>query len=202
MAVHCTNIERVKVRVGLQQADAQDAALLAQWIGSVSAAIEAYLGRGFEEKSRTEILSPRPRQRIVQVSAWPVVLVESVIEDQTGVFDGSSGVAIGPSFFGINYARGRLNFSAWPLGGGSDSLRITYTGGMAPSSDQFIQRWPAIAGAADTQITHQYRRRHSDGYSTVGGTQTGAVGVVGEVIELTPGVKTVLDPFRNLAGLF
>lgn len=195
MPVNCTTVARVKRRLGFLPTDTEHDDLIAAWITSVSGQVEAHLGRKIETKSRSEILSPRPGSTIVFLSAFPIVSVATVEDDPQGIF-GGVGTQITSSFWGVDPEGGVLNLTSWPPSGGPRSLRITYVGGMATTTDQFVQLWPVIADAVDAQVAHQYRRRHTDGFTSAGG-QT-QVGTSGEVMGLTAGVVEMLAPYRRI----
>lgn len=194
MVVHCTTIARVKRRIGQLHDDTQDAALLAQWITDVSDLIERHLGRWLEKKNRVEVQSTTLGSTVAFVMGYPIDEVTSIEEDPLGHFS-----SVLPNVqFGQIADLGKLVFTGQPLVGGVGSLRISYRGGMAATTDLFVQAFPAIASAADSQIAYWYRRRHTDGLANVAGTQAGGASVQGESMQLTPGVVSMLDPFRRM----
>lgn len=185
-----STLERVKTvlkfKPGVDTPD-QDAQLL-QLLAAVSAHAEKLMDRVTLIGNQVEILDARCEQRVFSLRAYPVVSISEVLED-SGLGDFSTSATIPTANHRLNKRNGIVMLAWWDVRGGSQSIRVTYNGGMASSSEAFAVAYPDIAGAIDLQVAMQYRRLPTLGTS---GTNFGQGGSV-QLAEKITWLPTVLD---------
>jgi hypothetical protein len=104
-------------------------AMLSMYLASASQAIEEYLGRELELKSRTEEFDTEESQELIYPQAFPVVSITNVWLDTTGLFDGTESIMPVGLYHPGTKSRGvRLRFNP---GRTLRGLRVQYVGGLA-----------------------------------------------------------------------
>lgn len=192
MGVNATTAESFGVW-STQGASAEGLARVNALIPVVSRQIERYLGREIELKARVEDYSLRQFQRTVLLRNAPVTELTSVSFDPRARFDGSGG-----NDFDVNLdpETGLLHILDELGEWGPNSLRVSYTGGIAATAEDVVANYPDIAHAANLQLGHILERRVNPGarrdVSAVGGaTYTGEV-------DLLKYAKQLLHPYRRI----
>lgn len=191
--MNLSTVERVKAILEIPSTEETQDALLGQLLTQVSVAAEKRMKRRVQTGEVVETFDPFCGQRVLQLSAYPVTAVDVVAEDPLGVFDGDE-VEIGEVNYRVNRTAGLLHLVSWEVDGNPQSLRVTYTGGMAATPSAFVTAYPDIAGAVDLQVAMLYRR-----LSTLGTTATSVAGQATstqEPIRWLPYVADVLDAHR------
>lgn len=149
--------------------------LLGELSTQVAAEFEKYLRRSLENTgSRTEVRSLTGRQRILWVSAYPIVSVTSVKEDYLREF-GADSVVPATDYF-VNANQGLIEHEDRPWYGGNDVVQIVYEGGYTKASDVLVGIPDEWVLAAKQQISFEWQRRKNPGANSItfagGGAQT------------------------------
>jgi len=126
-----------------------------------SARAEKYLNRVTVSGATTQDFDVEPRQQVFTLSRYPVTTVSAVYNDGTRAW--SSVTAISSAYYHTDTQNGLLRMDGYPLDWGPATLRVVYTGGMAPSTASFIVDFPEIATAVDMQVAYHYARKGSLG---------------------------------------
>lgn len=176
---------------GIQQANL--ATLIEQAIDSVSAYVERYLDRATLVAAQTEVMDVLPLGQRFRLYAYPVTAWTDVRHDTGRAFGAST--VVDSTAYVRDDANGWLTFDQYYLADGPGVLRVSYTGGMATSTNDFISKFPAISGAVDEQIVSLIQRRHSLSSQNVNAGNVGA-SFTG-AYDLLPSVRRVLDEYRR-----
>lgn len=187
-----TTIARVKQYGNITDTDHD--AFLTVLVTAVSAAIEQFLDRHAESKSRTEYHDVLPGQSSFWLKGYPITSIASMTNDidwdfTTGDIDSGDFIHLGSDDDGrIDVIKGLLLI-------GDRALKIVYTGGMGTDTTDFISNFPDIATAADQQVLFQFQRRDKLGEqsSTIQGTAVN----LQPAITLLPIVKQILMPHKR-----
>lgn len=161
-----TTIERVKLRVDLSYTDETQDALLSRLVAGVSAEVERRLDRHVLSTSRTVQANVRAGQGAVALRGYPITSITSIWNDRERDF-GDETVLASSDYF-ADTTSGIVYFEV-TLVGGPGVLKITYTGGMAASTDAFMAAYPDIAEAVDQRCAQLYQRRAEIGVTNVAG---------------------------------
>lgn len=167
MALELTTLSNV--RDYMQIADATDTSmdvLIASLIQSYSNEFERYLNRKTQNVRRTEIHLMQAGDRVLYLDALPITLIVSLAEAAEEVsFQLAEGVTtLMANEVVIRSEEGALKFrnarrvDRW--------IQVSYEGGMAPDTANFIASFPDIETAIKMQIAEHLRRQHSPGTST------------------------------------
>lgn len=195
MALALTTEARVLTILG-EGLGAKEQALIAMLISSVSARIESALGRGTLTQARTEYIDVAYGQRILQLTSYPITTVSSVYNDSAREYGSSS--LVDDDDYAVVDTLGQVIVD-YDLIPGARSAKVTYTGGLATTTDNLISSYPDIAMAAEYQIVHEFRRRRDslDGSSV--SLPSGGVAFVGELKTLKI-VEQMIDRYRRWAA--
>lgn len=166
-------------------------------IASVSAKVEKYLGRAIESTERTEYFPAKQGAgtKSVTLLAYPVTDLTSVSVwgstlslDSSFEIDMSEGVV---SFLDPVYRDRELYQRA---------IAVTYTGGMASDTADFIEKYPDIATEVCMQVYFEISRQKNIADRS---TATGA-GIVTTHLTygLQPGLVEVLEQHVRSKGVF
>lgn len=206
MPVYATTLNNVMQQAQMSgKADADLKALLNKKIASVTQKIERYLGRHIEAKQRTEYydvdgcngrLDADDDDALFHLKGWPVSAVASVKNSDEGDYDDH--VLTAGSDFIAPVNRGRLVIKS-SLTIGADALQVVYTGGMATTTEAFVDAYPDIADAADVQVVYEYLRRKTPGAASVSNAG-GTVEQEGE-LKLLKEVKRALDKHKPMGAM-
>ncbi len=174
-----TSVARAKASLGVS--DSKEDGLMAQLVASASLRVASWLRRAdsLELKERVAIVSPFLDQRKFYLPAYPITSVASVKYDSTGLFTGSETTVTG--FFVVE---GRA--VVLPIGipfVAPNSVKITYTGGLAASAT--VSVWAKSADAGGTLTVGKY----------IQGATSGAIGRI-------TAVSSGSVSYENLAGVF
>jgi hypothetical protein len=170
--------------------------LIGQLIASASAAIDAYLGRRLLKVARTEDFDLDVAQRIVWLPAFPidtgtppVVRVDSARAFGDGTIVASAGYA-------VNARLGCIQFDTYTPVPGPGVCRVTWTGGLAATTDALVADYPDLAQACEQQVLYEVQRRTNPG-GTV--QQAGGASATYEgPVKLLPRVVELLAPYRRV----
>lgn len=167
-------------------------------ISSVSAKFAALLGRQVEIGETEESFTPPSGSGLhgVSVQAYPIQSVDSITFDSVELAT--------DEFFVSNSKLGRIVFTPSLLratlapGYVRNSVRITYTGGMAADTADFIQKYPDIVAEVNAQIRFELSR-----ISTIAETSQTANGETSNLAEydLIPSAKRIIKKYRRKAGI-
>lgn len=170
--------------------------VVGQIIAGVSAAVEQFLGRLIESKSRTEYLHVDEGCKMFRVSAWPVTSVTSIHFDPNQVF-GSDTLLTSDDYFNLTTGDSGVLVMKQPIYSpvpfAPASLKIVYTGGMASTTDLFASAYPDIAHAVDLQCAYLYHTRNAVGTTSSSG-DSGSYSL--QPSDWLPEVKTILERHR------
>ncbi len=171
-------------------------ALIPVLIADVSARFERYVGRKFEQTSRTERFDADPTISRFFLDAYPVASVARVEYDPDRDFGSTGEVLTENDDFvtdaecGIVFLEGFVQSRPY-----RQAWEVEYTGGLAANVAALVTAYPELAHAADLQVAYLARRRQSlGGSATAAGA--GSATYVG-AYELLPEVKAILDLFRR-----
>lgn len=170
--------------------------VIGQVITAVSAAAERYLGRYAQTTSRTEYLTVQPGKRVYRLRAFPVTTLSSVYLDAEQAF-GNDTALTSEDYYNPTYANdGLFTLKFYPTvedTAAPNAMKITYTGGMATTTANFISGFPDIAHAIDLQCAHIYHTRNYAGTLSQSG-DSGSVSI--QTVDWLPEVKATLDRYR------
>ena len=170
--------------------------VIGQVITAVSAAAERYLGRWAQTTSRTEYFTVSPGKRVYRMRAFPVTTLTSVYLDVDQAFGADTALTSDDYFNPTLSNDGIFALKLWPAVGEIDAqsaLKVTYTGGMATTTANFISGYPDIAHAIDLQCAHIYHTRNYAGTLSQSG-DSGSVSI--QTVDWLPEVKATLDRYR------
>lgn len=181
---------------GTQHSDARKAEIAAV-LATVSGAVERYLDRFALRTSRTEYHDVLPDMRVVRLRAYPVTTLTSVHYDADQAFGSSTAMDSDDYYDPTLDDTGVMRFK-WPFAYDyPKALKIVYTGGMATDTASFVAAYPDIAGAVDTQVSHEWQRRNALGVSSVNYPDGTTASLSFE--RWIPSVKQVLDYYRRVS---
>lgn len=194
--MNLTTLSHVKSLLGRTPTEDSDDYTLGALIEAASAQAERYLNRGVVQKRRTEYHDLYDDQRSVQLFAYPVATIAGTGE---GVWSDSAwSYATASLIASTSYVvddHGILHFKYRLAASGPRALKVIYTGGMAPSEEKIVARYPDISEAIARQVLYLFNTRKHVGEGLEGVSPAGGW-VRGDVGWLT-GVKAVLDLYRN-----
>lgn len=170
--------------------------VIGQVITAVSAAAERYLGRWAQTTSRTEYMTVVPGKRVYRLRAFPVTTLTSAYIDIDQQFGADTALG-SDDYYNPTYSTdGTFTLKFFPAVIDTPvpaALKITYTGGMATTTANFISGFPDIAHAIDLQCAHIYHTRNYAGTLSQSG-DSGSVSI--QTVDWLPEVKATLDRYR------
>lgn len=136
--MNLTSLARTKYALGFND-EVNDGVLL-RLIATSSDRIEGYLRRrkSLELVERREYLNTTAGQRSFYLAAYPVASIASIEIDASGRYSGSE-VDVSPSDYLLSADERQLVLSRTCLSAAFRGVRVTYTGGLAPSGT--LSRW-------------------------------------------------------------
>lgn len=140
----------------------QYSAVIAPFITMVSGMIENYLNRNITIAEYTEYFDVNLSDRVFRLRAYPVTSVSTVRYDTEQVWDSSTIITPDQYRSPVYDPNGLLTLVAGravPLGFAARALKVTYTGGMATNTANFIANFPVIATIADRMVAQYYVSR-------------------------------------------
>lgn len=173
---------------------------LGQLITAISALVEADLDRYVEQKERIEYHDVRfPGQEVFNLRAYPIDTGET-FEVKYDWFRGFGATITALTInddFALDDLAGVMTIDDYSLGRArARALRVTYTGGMATNTTNFITAFPDLANAVDLQVAFLYQRRNQLGLT--GTSQEGGSVSFQAPIKWLPIVKLAIDKNRNI----
>jgi len=194
VTIQLVTVAQVKAMLGATAAFPDDA-VLTTIVQMVSGAMERYLGRELENTGtdRVEYFNGDGRRRIFPLRRFPIASVTSVYEDEDRTYGSST--LISTDDYAVHADPGFLEFE-YPLDAGVRNVKISYKGGYTASSS-VLPVPDAMKHACILQSAEVYRRRET--MTLIGmSTDLGNISapVTFDVMDLTPGVKRLLDPFK------
>ena len=198
--MNLTTVERVMKRINpAKGGEAQGAHLhfLGDAIASVSAAVERYMDRAVQVATVTEYFDVECGQCVFRLRAYPVTSVTGAWFDTNQGF-GSVGALSSSIDYYLPTLRSdgifEFQFPRAIARRAPASLKITYVGGMAPDTAEFIETYPDIADAVDKQLVFEFHRRNDLGAATV--TSDGGT-VTFPAVTWLPEMRKTLDQHRR-----
>lgn len=154
-----TTIERVRARGDFESIAASDA-VLEEFIVAVSKSVEELMARHVLEAERTEVVRVDRFKRTITLPGRPIV---SVAELKVGTRpDLSSASATDATAYDVLLEQGQIRLN-WSPSYEPTYIEVTYTGGMALTTDAFVTAYPDIADAVDVEVIHRWNRRKTPG---------------------------------------
>lgn len=150
-----TTIQRVRARLG-KSTDTDDA-LLGQIIDGVSAAAEAFMGRGAEYVSRTEYHNADWHQRRVALRHFGRVTVTTVHNDPERTYGASA--LVDATDYVVDQETGIITFD-YELSPGAQAVKVVYLGGMGEDAERMVTSGFAdVVDACTIQAAFMFQRR-------------------------------------------
>lgn len=202
--MNLTTVELVKTMIAIPTDDTSNDTILDAMIASVSQRMEQLMNRKLEVDQRIEDQMVSSGQAEIALDAFPVFDDEDFIVTQSSTrnftdadewtidedytFDATGGVVflLRDPQFKIHPITGYPLAPAW--------FRITYTGGLASTTDEVMSDHAAIADACATQVRYMWQRKDSLGgniNTTQGGTSFTAA------YDLLASVKKICEYHRR-----
>lgn len=209
----CTTLARVKAM--LKTTTVESDAVIASIIASVSAAfVRETLDRHFQQVERTEVYSLRPHARLISLKGAPCVVTDVrgvtigtiEVKASASMDFASSPTLVRNTDYVIEQDRGVLRMLAslptftGALGRAVSPayVRVKYTGGLAATTADLIANYADIAGACDTQVVYEFRRRTEPG---AGDSKAGdSMAVHTREVALLEGVRDTLKRYKRRGG--
>jgi hypothetical protein len=189
-----------------QLPDTKDRKALELIIKSVSRKVERYLGRTIEIGTRTERFDvPRFTDGYYRVSAFPISSSEEIapgVPNPLKLKNGGS--VIDRDKYMVNYKKGTFAINKYDgtalVQVGFEQFEITYHGGMASDTDDFVSLYPDIAYEVALQVIFEFKRKKNMTVITAvaGGNNTE------EYTEMTlrKELKRALGPYRLTSRVY
>ena len=197
MSIQLATAAQVKAMLGAT-ADFPDDTLLTTIIQMVSAAIQAYLGRELEDtgSDTTQYFSGNGSRRVFVLKRFPNVTVTSVHDSIDRAY--GSGDLLSSDDYAVYADEGIVELE-YPAQDGIRNLRVVYSGGYEAATG-VLPVPDAMKNACILQAAETYRRKET--MTLIGmSTDLGNISapVTFDVMDLTPGVKRLLDPFKVMS---
>lgn len=217
--MNLTTLERV-ITLDTQLPDQKDHAMINMIISAVSAKIQTYLGRTIQKGTYTEYFDiAKFSETTYRLKAYPVLRDAEIsvgvpnplqVKNYSEVLD--------PTQYALNYKDGRFSLSKDSLGfdpftqqsnsalssaylvnAGLEALEITYYGGMALDTADFIAKYPDIEYEVILQVLFDYKRKKNMTMETVGAGGNSSEAYI--PFELRPELKRALRVYRSAVGV-
>lgn len=189
--MNIVDLSQVKQRIKRGGSSVEDDDILLTLIEAVSATIESHLNRGLEKKARTEQFDVDPRQEVFSLYAYPNITITTVWNDSLWGFADAS--IVSSSWYNTHAGAGQLIFQGSTLAAGRGALKVTYTGGIAVDTDDFLLEHADIAEAAIRQVVADFNRTPVAGQASVTAIGGGGLSFT-HTGKLLPDVKSLLEP--------
>ncbi len=167
--MNLTTVERVKVRVGIDDTDLQYDAMISSFVARVSSEAERVMNRSAQTVARTTTFDLGRGQDSLSLPAFPVSSVTDLRLDSSRSF-GSETVVDSTTYY-TETATGILFMDVLPSIYGNGVARVTYTGGMGASTEAFVAAYPDVAEAVTQRVAQLWQRRDEIGLTGVSGSQ-------------------------------
>lgn len=173
---------------------AKDLAKINMRIAAVSANVERFLGRYTQESERTEKFTPDcgTGTKQIRLKAFPIASITSVSSYDTTLIEDED--------YLLNDTDGVIHF-AYPIVRQEPlyerKISVTYVGGMAEDTADFISKYPDIELEVLTQINFEIKRVNDIAMKSVSnGQSSSSLNPYGFLDSLV----TVLNRYKVLAG--
>ena len=195
MAILLASLDEAKTFIGAFS-DTSDDAELTTWMEGLSARLERFLNRDLKSQEYTEQFDSDGYRSAIWVRGIPIASTPAVQlwDDPDRTFAAVSKVA--STDYAVYADEGRLQLDAGSFAGGNRSIRATYTGGYAETSN--------VLGIPDDlkqafliQLRYEWENRNKIGL-TGQSTGPGASVTLMEKFDLQPVVRRSLTPFRRV----
>lgn len=217
--MNLTTLERV-ITLDTQLPDQKDHAMINMIIAAVSSKIQTYLGRTIQKGTYTEYFDiAKFSETAYKLKAYPVTRDAEI---EPGVPNPLKVMNYDEEFvstqYRLNYNDGRLSLSrdgigfdafteqtnsalssAYLVNAGLEALEVTYHGGMALDTADFITKYPDIEYEVILQVLFDYKRKKNITMETVGAGGNSSEAYL--PFELRPELKRALRPYRNATGV-
>jgi len=128
-------------------------------IESVSRRAENFIGRDFEQTSRTETYDIGRRTKAIFLRNYPIISVTEIKNHIRRDFAAAS--VMDSDLYAVDSETGRVFFEG-ALVTGAGVLQVTYTGGLAADQNGLLALTD-LEYAARRQVLHEYNRRNTPG---------------------------------------
>jgi hypothetical protein len=178
------------IKSALNMTENTDDVFLTSLAYSVSAAIEKYLMRELEIKSRTEHFDVDNGQEIFFVKAFPISSI-LIYNDANREFTS----ALSAVDYSVLGDQGRIVVDQYELTSGRDALKVVYTGGLALNQAALQLNFPDLEMAARLQAVLWFKSK--DRINVSSELTQGGGSVQYKKLGLDESVKLILDGYRN-----
>ncbi len=167
--MNLTTVERVKLRVGIDNDDLQYDAMISSFVARISAEAERVMNRSAQTVARTTTFDLGRGQCSLSLPAFPISSVTDVRLDSSRVF--GTDTVIDSTTYYTDTATGLLHMDVLPSVYGPGLVRVAYTGGMGASTEAFVAAYPDVAEAVTQRVAQLWQRRDEIGLTAVSGSQ-------------------------------
>ena len=154
--------------------------------------VEKITNRKFKRVSNiSEVFSPRFSKWHYRVKRYPIDSISSIVEDRLGEFTGAGAVTMDTDDYAFDGETGLVKMRFRQFYDGVNSVKITYTGGVAEDAGGV----PAdLRLAATRQVSYWFQRRNQIGVSQVSVNRQGSTRI-SDPEEFLPDVHRVIDDY-------
>lgn len=173
-----TTVDRVKQFMSDEvEQTVENDPLIDTLITSVSQSFEKEMNRVIRVATYTDYPNVSAGQKFVYLKAYPVTSISEVSYDPTNrTFDVDD--ELDSSLYDVLDTDGILLMDRVQLVAGVKILKVTYLGGMASSTSDFIGKYPDISLAADITVAFWMRRKRKIEASSASSGGGGSVGLL------------------------
>lgn len=165
-------------------------------IGAVSQAIELHLNRPLLATSRTEYVDSVPGSKALQLQAFPVSAITSVVYEATWDFSDADKIETltTPEDYWLQADTGVVHLAKTRTAA-PRAYKVVYTGGMIADTAAALANYPDLVDACEKQVTYEWRRRANlDGASH---QMQGSATTYTAAVKLLPSVIERLSTYRR-----
>lgn len=165
-------------------------------IDSVSQAIELHLNRPLLSAERTEYVDSVPGSKALQLQAFPVSAVSSIVYEATWDFSDADKIVTlaTPDDYWLQADVGIIHLAKTRTAA-PRAFKVVYTGGLVADTAAAIANYPDLVDACEKQVAHEWRRRSNlDGASH---QMQGSATTYTAAVKLLPSVLERLSPYRR-----
>ena len=178
----------IKAIVDMPEDAEKATATLDLWLTIVSAEIEKFLNRTILKGTTTDYYDVVSSYPSIHLLAYPVTSITTVWNSTSRAY--STSEIVDSDNYYVDTKTGMLWFDT-SMSTGPGALKVTYVGGMATDTENFIATYPDIAGACAMEVAARYQNRQTLGKIAVT-LSGGSVTVANRSQFLTP-VASVLE---------